>query len=117
MNSYLSAGAPANKLVLGVPFYGRSFAGVGATNNGLFQPTSGAGTGTWEAGVLDYKEIAANYAPRLARNYDASAKVPYLYDAAKREFISYDDPASMGLKANYIAAKGSRRRDVLGGLW
>lgn len=106
VNSYLSAGAPANKLVLGVPFYGRSFAGVGATNNGLFQPTSGAGTGTWEAGVLDYKDIAANYAPRLARNYDTSAKVPYLYDAAKREFISYDDPASMGLKANYIASKG-----------
>ena len=56
--------------------------------------------------AVSSKDIAANYAPRLTRNYDASAKVPYLYDAAKREFISYDDPASMALKANYIAAKG-----------
>ena len=106
VNAYLGAGAPANKLVLGVPFYGHSFAGVGSANNGLFQATSGAGTGTWEAGSVDYKDIAANYLPRLTRHWDASAKVPYLYDAAKREFISYDDPESMGHKANYIAAKG-----------
>lgn len=106
IGSYLAAGAPASKLVLGVPFYGHSFAGVGPTNNGLFQPTTGAGTGTWEAGSVDYKDIAANYLPRLTRQYDASAKVPYLYDAAKKEFISYDDPASMALKANYIASKG-----------
>ncbi len=106
VNSYLSAGAPANKLVLGLAFYGHSFAGVGPTNNGLFQASSGAGTGTWEPGSVDYKDIVANYLPRLTRQYDASAKVPYLYDAAKREFISYDDPASIGLKSNYIAAKG-----------
>ena len=106
VKDYLAKGAPAAKLVLGVPFYGRSWAGVGATNNGLGQSATGAGPGTWEAGIVDYNDVAANYLTRLPVQRDTVSKVPYLYDAAKREFISYDDPASMGLKANYIASKG-----------
>lgn len=112
VNAYLAAGAPANKLVLGLAMYGRSFAGVTATNNGLFQSTSGAGTGTWEPGSLDYKDIAANYLPRLVRQWDASAKVPYLYDSAKKEFITYDDAESIKLKAEYI-----KSRNLAGGMF
>lgn len=106
VNSYLAAGAPANKLVLGLAMYGHSWAGVGAANNGLFQSATGAGTGTWEAGSLDYKDIVANYLPRLTRYWDDTAKVPYLYDAAKKEFITYDGPESIAYKAKYIAARG-----------
>jgi chitinase len=35
---YLASGVPANKLVVGVPFYGKRYVGVGPTNNGLYQP-------------------------------------------------------------------------------
>lgn len=106
VDAYLAAGAPASKLVLGVPFYGHSFAGVGPTNNGKFQSTTGAGTGTWEAGSVDYHDIAANYLPRLTRHWDDSAKVPFLYDPVKREFISYDDPESMRHKSEFIKSRG-----------
>jgi chitinase len=106
VQSYLDAGAAPGKLVLGVPFYGHSWSGVGPANDGLFQPAAGAGTGTWEAGSLDYADIAENYAPRLTRLWDSKSKTPYLYDAAKREFISYDDGQSMELKGKYIRNHG-----------
>jgi chitinase len=35
---YLANGVPADKLVLGIPFYGKRYVGVGGTNNGLYQP-------------------------------------------------------------------------------
>jgi GH18 family chitinase len=35
---YLAHGVPAEKLVVGVPFYGKRYVGVGSANNGLYQP-------------------------------------------------------------------------------
>jgi chitinase len=42
----------------------------------------------------------------MTRSWDASAQVPYLYDPARRLWISYDDAQSMKIKADYIKAKG-----------
>ena len=57
---WLSAGAPANKLILGIPTYGKSFTlanqanhGVGATSVGAGQP----GPFTREGGSLGYNEV------------------------------------------------------------
>jgi chitinase len=99
--AWLSRGAPAAKLVVGAGFYGRGWAGVASTNDGLFQSATGPSAGTWENGVLDYKDIAANYLPTFARHWDASAKVPFLYDPSKKVWISYDDAESLGLRAKY----------------
>ena len=38
VHDYQDAGVPADKLLLGVPFYGYSWKSVGADNHGLFQP-------------------------------------------------------------------------------
>ncbi len=110
VDAYLEAGVPADKLVLGVPFYGRSFQGVGPTDEGVFQPHTGAGPGTWEAGVLDWEDIAANYLPRLTRRFSANAQSPWLYDPTARVLISYDDPESLAIKARFARERG------LGGL-
>jgi len=39
------------------------------------------------------------------RHWDDVAKVPWLYNAATKEWISYDDPESVRLKGEYIAAQ------------
>ncbi len=106
VNGYLDAGVAGNKLVVGVPFYGRSLTSVTANNNGLFQPHTGAAAGTWEPGFVDYSDIADNYLPSYTRHWDDDAKVPYLYNAQTKTFVSYDDPESIGYKAEYIRDKG-----------
>lgn len=107
VDNYLANGVPASKLVLGVPFYGRSWSNVPATNNGLFQSGT-TGPGTWEAGMLDYKDIAANYLTNagFAKYRDDTAQVPYLYNKSTGVFVSYDDPASIQAKAVYLKQKG-----------
>jgi chitinase len=104
---YMAGGVPAAKIVMGVPFYGRGWSGVAATNNGLEQGASGAPTGSWEAGVFDWKDLANNYVGKgdFKRYWDDSAKVPWLYSPSKQVMITYDDEESMGLKADYIKSK------------
>lgn len=106
VNSYLTGGFPAAKLVLGVPFYGRGWENVNSEDAGLYQSGTNASVGTWEKGVFDYTDIRANYLPTMTRYWDAQAQVPYLYDAVRKLWISYDDPQSMKVKADFIKAKG-----------
>jgi chitinase len=103
VKGYRTAGVPAEKIVVGVPFYGRGWAGVANVNHGLYQKHgSKLPPGTWEAGVFDYKDLARNYVGKFKRHWHEEAKVPWLYDAAKQVMISYDDPESIRLKAEYV---------------
>jgi chitinase len=106
VDAYLTAGFPAQKLVLGLPLYGRGWENVNATGNGLYQSATNASVGTWEKGVFDYTDIKNNYLPTMTRYWDSEAQVPYLYDPARKLWISYDDPQSIKIKVDYIKAKG-----------
>lgn len=106
VDAYLNAGFPAQKLVLGLPLYGRGWENVSSTQNGLYQPATNASVGTWEKGVFDYTDIKNNYLPTMTRYWDAEAQVPYLYDPVRKLWISYDDPQSIKIKVEYIKAKG-----------
>lgn len=56
----LELGAPASKLVLGVPFHGQSFTLKSPSKNALGSPSLGPGLpgeGTVQPGVLSYYEI------------------------------------------------------------
>jgi chitinase len=97
---------PPDKLVLGVPFYGRGWRGVPSTENGLFQPVAGLAPGGDGQGAFSYSELKANYLPRYQRFWHAEARVPWLYDREAGVFISYDDPESLAIKADYILARG-----------
>ncbi|MDG2335366.1 MAG: glycoside hydrolase family 18 protein [Myxococcota bacterium] len=112
IQNYLGRGVPADKLVLGVPFYGRAVQGVANVNGGLFQSFSGTPMGTWDdastgaTGMFDYADIAANYLgqPGMNAYWDADSGVPWLHDASSGFFLSYDDPASLALKKDYVLA-------------
>jgi chitinase len=111
VKAYLGAGVPAEKLVVGVPFYGRGWGGVKNVNDGLYQkPAASLPKGTWEAGVYNYKDIAANYTGKFKRFWSEEAKAPWLFDAASGVMISYDDPESLKLKAEYV------NKNYLGGV-
>ena len=100
MRQHLAAGIPPDKLVLGVAFYGRGFAGVKALNNGLNQ--------TYERyeGDHSYAKLADRLIGKegFVRYWDDRAKAPYLWNAASRTFITYDDPQSIRAKADYVRA-------------
>jgi chitinase len=100
VETYEKAGVPAEKIVLGVPFYGHVWGQVPATNHGLFQPG---------------KEIPHSYAQYgsgpdamlksgFIRYWDPVADAPYLYNAEKQIFMTYEDPESLALKCKYVLA-------------
>ena len=108
---YKNAGMPADKMLIGGAIYGRAFSAVGSTNNGLFQSFTGVPKGSWEDGVLDYKALVADLAAgKYQRFWDNVARAPWLYDAASKVMVSYDDVESIKEKAKYIQEQG------LGGL-
>jgi len=102
VREYLAAGVPASKIVVGVPFYGRAFAEVKSDNNGLDQPY-----GSYE-GDHPWPQLVADYIDRngYARHWDGTAQVPYLWNSQTRVFISYDDPQSLKLKADFVKSNG-----------
>ncbi|MEV5324891.1 glycoside hydrolase family 18 protein [Nonomuraea sp. NPDC052634] len=101
VRDYLTRGAPARKLVVGVPAYGQGWTGVPARGKGLYQPATGAAPGRWADGVEDYKDLVNKPGKR---HRDLGTGALWLYDG--NEFWSYDDPAVMLQKAAYIRLKG-----------
>jgi len=98
VREYEQAGVPAAKIVLGVPFYGHVWGQVPATSNGLFQPGKPVPNA-----FAHYGEIAATMLGQgYTRYWDKAASVPYLYNAQKQIFVSYEDPESLTLKCRYV---------------
>jgi len=112
LQTYLARGVSPDKLLMGVPFYGRAVEGVANVNGGLFQGFSSIPMGTWDdastgaTGMFDYADIATHYLNQsgIDSYRDAEAKVPWLHAPASGLFLSYDDPISLTHKKEYIAA-------------
>lgn len=76
---HVAGGVPVNKLVLGVPFYGR---------------------GGKEMKGRDFKNIKEGDGYSLI--FDNTAKVPFMVNAAGEPVLGYDDAHSLGYKCDYI---------------
>ena len=95
---FLDAGVPANKLVVGMGFYGKGWEMATTANNGLFQKTVKMVRGGGFGFIKDSLENKNGF----VKYWDDVAKSPYIFNAEKKIFISYDDERSIKEKCDYI---------------
>lgn len=105
---YMNFGVPAEKIVLGMATYGRSFADAeGAKPGGLSKGNGPKGRCTDALGMLSYFEVKELLdGGKLKPLWDEAAQVPYAYDASSKLWVSYDDERSFGKKMDFIDEKG-----------
>ncbi|QIU88825.1 polysaccharide degrading enzyme [Yokenella regensburgei] len=108
---------PKQKLMMGLPYYGRGWGSVASTEleaglPGLFAAGSATVHGQWDdegqyTGTNPYATLKTMLASgKYTRYWDDQAKVPYLYSNSTQEFFTYDDPESIQGKVDYINAQG-----------
>lgn len=101
----IAAGVPANKVVLGVAFYGRGWQNVAAgSTNGIGQ----AGSAGFDKTYDQIKALIGTSG--YVRYWDDVAKAPYLYNGST--WIGYDDNQSACEKATFI--KNNNMGGVIG---
>ncbi|KAF4344462.1 endochitinase 1 [Fusarium beomiforme] len=93
INDYLAAGVPPNKILVGMPLYGRSFLNTA----GLGKSYSGVGGNS--EGTYLYKDLPQSGAKVT---YNADLIATSSYESKKRELVTYDDLKSGQAKASYI---------------
>lgn len=94
---------PAEKLILGIGFYGRSMSGCKG-GAGLHVEHSGQpdkDSFPEDEGSPSYYNILGAMGD-FERKWDDTAKVPYMLGEKTPSFLGYDDIISVGYKANYI---------------
>jgi chitinase len=102
VKEYENAGVPPEKIVLGIPFYGRSWYMKTADNLGINRPVDSLARGGGYAFVKD--SISAR--PGFVRYWDEKAKAPYLFNADTKQLVSYDDEESVKIKCAYVKEHG-----------
>lgn len=92
----LSKNVPRSKILIGIAAYSRGF----ANTDGLGKPSSGAVPGgSYEPGIWSYKDLPR---PGSTTYWDDVCKANYDYDPTQKMLTSYDTPASVTAKANYV---------------
>ena len=105
VRDWIRRGAPARKLVMGMPFYGQGWTGVTGGGDGLGRPATGPAPATWAAGYEDYKvlkKLAASGAYTVHR--DVRNGHAWLFDGTT--LWTYDDPQVLRAKTSYIRERG-----------
>ncbi|MCP4538892.1 MAG: glycoside hydrolase family 18 protein, partial [Chloroflexi bacterium] len=101
VQGYLAAGVPADKLILGIPFFGHGWASVPDVNDGLYQSAGRLPRGTWEKGIEDFEALEAKGYPGF---WDPVAQAYWIFNGST--FWSYDNAASVSNKMDYINSQG-----------
>ncbi|CAG2179871.1 unnamed protein product [Oppiella nova] len=110
MSEWVNVGAPKDKLVMTLPFFGLSWTLVNEKQNGVNDPTKGrgiAGPFLSEPGKLGYNEMA------VAFKNDSSGWVittygnnSWQYATKGDQWVSYETPATCETKAKWVARNG-----------
>jgi len=107
MRAFRAGGVPADKLLVGIPFFARVYGKVPNVNAGLFQPSAGPPK-DWRESEGDWRLLSRTRLtdPRYERHWEPAAKVPWLYDEGTGTWISYDDPDAVRAKVDYTREQG-----------
>ena len=107
MRAFRAGGVPAEKLLVGIPFFARVYGKVPNVNAGLFQPSSGPPK-DWRESEGDWRRLSRTRLtnPRYTRHWEPAARVPWLYDERSGTWISYDDPEAVRAKVDYAREQG-----------
>lgn len=111
IDHYKANVASPSKIQLGLPLYGVSFANVvelNGSSRGLGQKFNGTGEGSFESGILNYKDLPQN-GSRVYNSDDVIAS--WSWDPIKKQLVSFDTPKVSTWKTEYLKQEG------LGGAW
>ncbi|KZF25999.1 glycoside hydrolase family 18 protein [Xylona heveae TC161] len=95
VNYMLSRDVPANKILLGIPTYGRSFKGA----EGVGQSHSGQ---EGDSGTFEYKDLPG---PGAREAVDEELGAAFAI-GGPGGFVSYDNPTTVKMKANFVKQTG-----------
>lgn len=107
---YLALGVSANKLGIGIGFFGSCWKGVTQPHESVRGRAPNTVMGQSD-NVMSYTNIMTQYFSPSVRKWDDIAKVPYLSSAAPLgpqgcNFVSYDDEQSIAEKGAYVKKMG-----------
>ncbi|XP_074833396.1 chitotriosidase-1-like isoform X2 [Carettochelys insculpta] len=100
-----SKGAPAEKIIMGIPTYGRTFT-LSSSETGVGAPAFGPATlgpFTREAGFWAYYEICTFQKGATTKRLE-DQKVPYSFK--EKEWVGFDDTQSIKTKVEYLKKEG-----------
>lgn len=97
-SEFVKAGVPSEKLVMGIPFYGRSWIMKSAEKHGINMPVEGRARG----GGYTYIKDSLVDQKGFVRHWDENAQAPYLFNAETNQLVVYDDEESAKLKCEYV---------------
>ncbi|KAH6817393.1 Glycosyl hydrolase family protein with chitinase insertion domain-containing protein [Perilla frutescens var. hirtella] len=103
IGDWIEAGVSANKLALGLPFYGYAWRLANANNHGVLAPATGpAGP---DNGAMDYNQIKSFISQNKATVvYNSTIVTNYCYSGTT--WIGYDDTQSISKKVSYAKQTG-----------
>ena len=98
ITEYVAQGVPIEKIVLGVPFYGRSWFMQTGENHGINRAIASVA----RAGGYTYIRDSMMTRPGLVRYWDDKAKAPYLFNEETNQLVTFDDEESLRIKCDYV---------------